>query len=411
MTSRHAARLLSALGVALSLTVPGLSRAQDDATIEMARQRFREGVQFYDQQKFEKARLAFLQAYALKPHPSVLLNLAQSELRSGHPDDAATHFSQYLHGNTSATDAERQETTAGFNSAKARVGEVSLTIDPSGSQVFVDGADKGAAPLAEPLYLMPGSHTIEARSGDRKASKSVTLSAGQSVTVAISVHGNMAAAGAPAAAETPAAEAPETAVEKPELKEEEEKPPPSAAPPPEPAEPAPTSGGSQGIVEWFADTPAAWVIAGVGVAGLGVGVGMAFVAKHDYSNANDIENTIIQNWQTPHNGKTDEQLAGAKSYPCSLTSAAVTAIGAGRAQDYADACQTYKSRVDSADTARTVAIVSTAVGGAALVGTVVYYFLDRKTESAPKTGGTGFEAHVLPVMGGGPTGIAIVGRF
>src|SRR5882724_7293141 len=117
MMSRHAARLFCALGVAFLVTVPRTSHAQDDATIEMARQRFREGVQYYDQHQFEKARLAFLQAYALKPHPSVLLNLAQSELRSGHPDDAALHFSQYLRINTAANDADKQETTLGYNTA------------------------------------------------------------------------------------------------------------------------------------------------------------------------------------------------------------------------------------------------------------------------------------------------------
>src|SRR5262245_38844234 len=139
MMSRYAARLLCALGVALGFSFPRIGLAQDDATIEMARQRFREGVQYYDAHHFEKARLAFLQAYAIKPHPSVLLNLAQSELRSGHPDDAATHFSQYLRTNTGLTDAERQETTLGYNNAKSRVAEVALAVDPAGAQVLVDG--------------------------------------------------------------------------------------------------------------------------------------------------------------------------------------------------------------------------------------------------------------------------------
>ena len=60
-----------------------------DAMTEMARQRFQEGVKFYDQKKYEESRAAFLQAYALKHHPAVLLNLAQAELRSNHPVDAA----------------------------------------------------------------------------------------------------------------------------------------------------------------------------------------------------------------------------------------------------------------------------------------------------------------------------------
>src|SRR5205823_3019972 len=85
----------------------------------------------------------------------------------------------------------------------------------SGAQVLVDGNDKGIAPLADPLYLLPGSHTIEARAGDRHASKAITLSAGQSVSVQLQARSAMAAAGAPAAAETPptepASEEPEAA--------------------------------------------------------------------------------------------------------------------------------------------------------------------------------------------------------
>jgi hypothetical protein len=415
MMSRHAAVLFCALGVAVFIAIPRTSRAEDDATIEMARQRFREGVQFYDQHQFEKARLAFLQAYALKPHPAVLLNLAQSELRSGHPDDAATHFSQYMHAAGSSTDAERQEANAGYNIAKSRVGEVSLTVDASGAQVLVDNADKGTTPLADPLYVLPGSHTIEARSGDRKASKSVTLSAGQSVTVAISLHGSIAAAGAPTAAETPPAETPET-TEPPPGPAEETTPPPAPPTPPEPAAPAHAEGSTQGFFEWFGAKPGAWVLTGVGVVGVGVGVTMALVASHDYSNAKSLEDQILEQWQKPDaKGITDEQKAnGAK--PCSLTSDATKSIGTSRSADYVAACDQYKSRADSGDSAKTVAIVSSIVGGAALVGTVVYYFVDRKSEPASQAGNrssgkSGFSAHVAPLAGYGQAGVAIFGTF
>jgi hypothetical protein len=403
MMSRYAARLLCALGVALSIANAGTARAEDDATIEMARQRFREGVQFYDQHQFEKARLAFLQAYALKPHPSVLLNLAQSELRSGHPDDAATHFSQYLRVNTSATDAERQEMNAGYNIAKSRVGEVSLTVDPSGAQVVVDGADKGAAPLTDPLYLMPGSHTIEARSGDRKSAKSITLSAGQSVTVAITVRGNIAAAGAPSVAETPTAEAPET--EEPAQQPVEEPRPPKSEPVPEATESEPR-GSSQGPVDWFAATPSAWVVAGVGVVGVGVGVTMALVASNDYSNANSLETQVLHAWDT------DKSKFVKGTFPCSLPSNAAAVLGdKERASVYTSACHQYTDRVSSGDTARTVAIASSVIGAAALVGTVIYYFADRRTEPAHGAAANGFRARVIPWGGSGQAGVGVFGTF
>src|SRR5262245_21997943 len=162
---RFAVRLFGAAVVALVLSAPRHARADDDVT-EMARQRFREGVQFYDQRQYEKARLAFLQSYAIKPHPATLLNLAQSELRAGHPDDAANHFSEYLRTNTSANESEKQEAELGFTAAKAKVGEVTIAVDASGAQVSVDGQEKGVSPLPGPIYMTPGNHALEARSND-----------------------------------------------------------------------------------------------------------------------------------------------------------------------------------------------------------------------------------------------------
>src|SRR5260221_1408368 len=169
MILRHAARLICAIGFLVSFIAPRAARAEDDATVEMARQRFREGVQFYDQHQYEKARLAFLQAYALKAHPAVLLNLAQSELRSGHPDEAASHFSEYLRSNAGASEADKQETELGFTTAKSRAGEVMLTGDSPGAQVLVYGTEKGATPLPCALYLMHVQPLSVARVTERHA--------------------------------------------------------------------------------------------------------------------------------------------------------------------------------------------------------------------------------------------------
>src|SRR5258705_11845271 len=99
--------LLAAAGLAVAAPP---ARAQDkDAVTERARRGFQEGVKFFDQKRFEEARAAFLQAYALKHHPAVLLNLAQSEIRSGHPLEAARHFSGYLRESASAAPTERGE--------------------------------------------------------------------------------------------------------------------------------------------------------------------------------------------------------------------------------------------------------------------------------------------------------------
>src|SRR5258706_13657161 len=98
---------LIAFSAALSTAPAGAQ--ERDAVVEMARRRFQEGVKFFDQKKYEEARAAFLQAYALKRHPAVLLNLAQSEARSGHPAEAARHFATYLRESPNPPATERAD--------------------------------------------------------------------------------------------------------------------------------------------------------------------------------------------------------------------------------------------------------------------------------------------------------------
>ena len=91
---RNRACLTALLVVVSQALVPvSPAHAQDeDAVTDMARRRFQEGVKFFDQKRYDEARAAFLQAYALKHHPAVLLNLAQSEIRSGHPVEGLATF-------------------------------------------------------------------------------------------------------------------------------------------------------------------------------------------------------------------------------------------------------------------------------------------------------------------------------
>ena len=70
--------LASALLTALEMREV-LAQTDADGETLVARQRFEEGVKHYDAKEYDKARLAFLQAYLLKAHPAVLLNLAPSD--------------------------------------------------------------------------------------------------------------------------------------------------------------------------------------------------------------------------------------------------------------------------------------------------------------------------------------------
>src|SRR3954447_2530388 len=98
--------------------------AQNDPTINAARARFQEGVDFYDKGQFENARASFLQAYALRKHPAVLLNLAQSSLKSNHTLEAARYFTQYLRESTSISAQQRNDAEKGLVEARMKLGRM-----------------------------------------------------------------------------------------------------------------------------------------------------------------------------------------------------------------------------------------------------------------------------------------------
>lgn len=380
----------SALLAAALLTGSAGAFGQEDAATTMARDRFREGVQFFDQKQFDKARAAFLQAYALKRHPAVLLNLAQSELRSEHEADAAKHFSQYLREHKEASEAERQAAENGLTIARAKVAEVTVTVDEEGASVSVDGNPEGTSPLAGPVFLKPGTHTITANKDGREASSQLTVTAAQATSTALRLRKTTQAAGQPAT--KPAAAAPR----------------PAPAPPIE-AEPAreaaitaeaSTVGTErQPFFEWARDTPVAWVMGGVGVLGLGGGVGFWIASRQSYADADAVAQKIRQAAEVdnvPAKGVC-------QTYPPNA--------GEERKAQYRDACSLYTENVDDGESYETLAIASGAVGVAALAGTVVYYFVaaPKKVEGSRAMPTRRFA--ITPWLGPAAQGVTVATAF
>jgi hypothetical protein len=129
--------------------------------VKVARKRFQEGVAAADARNYEGARLAFQQAYALKPHPSVLRNLGQAELKTGRYLDAARHLSTFIRDTTFGTPAERESAKKSLAEAEAKIGRLILEVDVAGAEVAVDGEMSGRSPLgADPIYVEPGQRVV-----------------------------------------------------------------------------------------------------------------------------------------------------------------------------------------------------------------------------------------------------------
>lgn len=379
---------LGAAVLVCSLLAPCFAHAQDDATTIAARERFKEGVAYFDAKEYEKARAAFLQAYALKRHPAVLLNLAQSEVRSGHEREAAEHFAAYLREATDASPAEREAAEAGLATARAAVAEVHVTSAETGAEVYIDGNLAGTIPLPGAVFLDPGSHQVELRKGTQTSTRTVTTKAGEKSELALTL--------------APAAAAPPKPAPEPQT--------PAGAEPAEPTEranePATGAGGREPFLRWITTRPAGYIPAGATVLlALGSG-GLAFAARHNYGEADSIADEIALNARKdniPTQGVcTDPELALAGAYNNPSDRAT-------RAAQYREACQSYGDRVDSGDQFQLFATVAGIGAGAALATTIVLYFTTapEQSASAPSMRWVGIAPYVAP----GEGGLFVTGAF
>jgi hypothetical protein len=354
-----------------SLLGPNLAMAaeskSDDSALEAARVRFKEGVRHFDAKKYGKARAAFLQAYALKKHPTVLLNLAHSELRSGYEADAATHYTQLLReSHDEITSAERKRATAGLAKARAQVGELTLSIDVIDAEVLLNGELVGQSPLPDPLFMPPGSHVIEVRKEGDSVTRNVTAMAGVSGTEKVSLLGDIEAGAGGAGSG-------EQDVE---------------------ADAGYGGPGREPFFSWLSHSPGALIGAGVFLVGGATATAFAISSATNYSSAEDTKSSIMRYAESQGH-----------EAPCQPRST-------GYLDDrYVLICQDYVDYRDTADNHKNIAVVSGVISGLALTATIVAYFIDAEVTPASASTPNRGRLALVPVATREQRSLHLVGRF
>ena len=362
---------LESSGVALARD----KREEDPTALSAARRRFQEGVRHFDAGQYTKARAAFLQAYALKKHPIVLLNLAESELQGGFEADAATHFAQLLRETDLLDKAQIEQAREGLEKAKTRVAEIVIAVDVDDAYILVDGILRGRSPLPDPLYLSAGTHVIGVRSEGKSVTRQVTAVPGESSTEMINVTPAPSENAPPGAEPSPGEEETETLDEG------------------EAARTEPYVGtGREPFFRWLRRTPLALV--GAGAAALGTVGGVAFAIS----------------WQTNESAASDTRdniLAAAEvdqvDAPC------VTRPNA----EYEQACADYSAYQDTAENHRNIALIFGAVALLAVGGTVAGYFVtaEHGTSEAKRRTASSPRIAIAPVPHPRQPGLVVVGSF
>ncbi|CAN5792135.1 hypothetical protein BH09MYX1_BH09MYX1_27110 [soil metagenome] len=367
-----AALILSFAPIALTApTVLAQAPQADDAATKAARVRFQEGVTMFDKGDFEGARASFKQALALKPHPAILLNLAQSSLKSNHPLEALKYFLQYKNEKDPAA-TDKPAADKGIADARAKLARIDVQ-GPNGTEITVDNERVGFLPM-DPVDVEAGTHTLKTKTPDGVTNESkVTLAAGGS----FSLRAGSAPPPTPPVDPIPTAPPPTGTVPPPN------NPPPNGNPPPIDNPPSDTTN-KPGPLSPPKTLWPVFVFGCVGVAGLIVGISFAVARSGAQDKADQTEATI--------------KTAAAKTNPPTPTQGLCNAPPSG---DFAKACTTLKDNQNAVDTDNAIAIVGVTVGIAGLVGMGLYYLLAAKKDPARAASMPVFSPWIAPHVGGG----------
>ncbi|WP_437339081.1 hypothetical protein [Sorangium sp. So ce394] len=464
LLSLFAPAVLTEAGLTSSLLGEPLCFAQSsDPVTEVARQRYEDGVKAYDAGRFEDARTAFLQVYALKRHPAVLLNLGQSELRSNHLEDAGKHLQQFLREHTTATPDQRAAAEKALADVKRRTGFIIVTADANGADISVDGVLVGKAPLLDPVFVPPGKHTLFATYQDRSATVQVDAKVGTATpaTLTLGTTGAPAAAaptpapgalpttpapGAPAGATPPGTAQPAPGSPTPGATTPSATTPsatapgattpgatapgatvPGAAAPGATAPSAPpaaatgsgglsvstsstlgtmgpdqTSGGREPFFHWYARKPLAWV--GTGVAGVGLVMGIvgSAIVVNARGNADEVGQTI-EAYVASHESTIP---ANRRSQPCGARE-----DPSGDLPGFQTACGTLRDELDRYDGALPWAITGWVLLGVGVVGTATYAMIDWYPQKQQTASGGPRITAIAPFVAPGQAALGVAGTF
>jgi hypothetical protein len=131
-----AARTAAAL---FAVLIFATSFAQADDPRLASREEFRRGVALVRAGNLNDARDAFAKAYALFPHPSILLNLGIVRLRTGEYIRAEDDLSHFLVNDGGATDGEIASAREALSEAREHLGTIRLRVTPESAHVTLDG--------------------------------------------------------------------------------------------------------------------------------------------------------------------------------------------------------------------------------------------------------------------------------
>jgi hypothetical protein len=257
---RSAALFTVAAWLLIGAVPPAVAQTEPDANADQAKQaaaKYKDGLKFFEDQKFTEALALFREAFAVTKSPNAQLMVGLCLKQLGQPVEAYRELTQVIQEATARNEAKYQKSleTAQTEIAglEGQVGKLTITLpeQPPGLALKLDGETLSVEALAAPVVVKPGEHEIVATADGRAP-----------FTRKLQVDG-----GATQSVEVKLAEAPSAVA-----------PPPAAPPPPPP--PPPSAHGLNLRTAGF-------ITAGVGVVAFGVFATTGLMAKSKWDKVNE----------------------------------------------------------------------------------------------------------------------------
>jgi hypothetical protein len=245
------------MAVVLAASVPATAQAQDASAL------YKKGVAAMAAGKLATACPMLEKSYEKEARLPTLFALAQCENKQNKSSTALDHYKAYVERVALASPADQQAETERKKTAMAQIEALEKTLPeltfvmppnaPDGTIVKLDGR---VAPFLSNVRVQPGEHVILLEVPDLgKVETKVAVASGEKKNVQLTLPGK---------ATEPAAVAAAPAAPPPEAPKAEEAPPPVKEEPKPPPRPVSHTG--------------AWIAAGVGVVGMGVGTAFGLMA-------------------------------------------------------------------------------------------------------------------------------------
>jgi hypothetical protein len=179
-----ATRLILLLITLLALITPGAWANDGDRKAE-ALAAFQRGIAQVDKKEWSAALEAFARSYALYPTRSALKNASGCLRELNRFDEALDADEELLRVFGRDLDpADRRALDAEIARLARYVGTLVVDCEPAGATVTVDGRDRGPTPLAGPLRVSVGTHTLRiAKEGYAPFEERVLVASGETLPV------------------------------------------------------------------------------------------------------------------------------------------------------------------------------------------------------------------------------------